>query len=215
MYVHETGTDTRKLNDEQRRLAEDNHALIYVALSECCKPDEREEYYGVAAEGLCKAARTWDSSRGVRFSTYAVKCMVNECLCAKRKQFGAQKRGCGSVTISLSDPVAEGSSLCIEDTLSSCANFVEDNEKSNSVRSAIRKLEAKYNGMAFKSDIDRLAIFKYVCIEHIGQKEVAAKFGISQTYVSRIASKVKSDLAAELRSEGIYVIDRSKNNGAT
>ena len=65
------------LSKEQQDLASDNHNLIY---SFAKKMDlDIEEYYGLLAIGLCKAAKTYDSSRGFTFSTYAYMTMRNEC----------------------------------------------------------------------------------------------------------------------------------------
>ena len=64
------------LTEEQKRLAEDNHNLIYGFANK--KNLDVEEYYGVLAIGLCKAARIFDSSKGYQFSTVAYTCMGNE-----------------------------------------------------------------------------------------------------------------------------------------
>ena len=43
-----------QLNDEQRKLVADNHNLIYQYLIDNNLP--QDEYYDIAAIGLCKAA---------------------------------------------------------------------------------------------------------------------------------------------------------------
>lgn len=65
----------KRLNDKQRNLAERNHNLIYSFAHK--KNISIEEYYGALAEGLCKAAVSYDESKG-RFSTLAYTCMANE-----------------------------------------------------------------------------------------------------------------------------------------
>lgn len=62
------------MNDEQRQLVTDNHNLIYGFLNKYGL--DREDFYDLAAIGLCKAAETWNKKRGV-FSTYAYRCMLN------------------------------------------------------------------------------------------------------------------------------------------
>lgn len=70
---------SKVLNDAQRKLVEDNHNLIYSFLnSRHLSLDSVEDWYGTAAIGLCKAALTYDESRGTNFSTYAYKCIQNE-----------------------------------------------------------------------------------------------------------------------------------------
>jgi hypothetical protein len=52
------------LTAEQRVLAEENHSLIYKYASS--NDINVEELYCVLAIGLCKAASTFDASRGYR-----------------------------------------------------------------------------------------------------------------------------------------------------
>ena len=63
------------LTDEQRKLVEDNHNLIYFYMN-FKKVDPDESYHDLAM-GLCKAARTYNPKKGA-FSTYAMKCMEND-----------------------------------------------------------------------------------------------------------------------------------------
>lgn len=75
------------LNDEQRRLVEINHNLIYHVLRKMELPVE--EYYDVAAIGLCKAGIRYDESLGYTFSTYACliirNYLINELIKQNRK----------------------------------------------------------------------------------------------------------------------------------
>lgn len=68
------------LTDEQRKLVEDNHNLIYFYMN-FKKVDPDESYHDLAM-GLCKAARTYNPKKGA-FSTYAMKCMENDLLTTK------------------------------------------------------------------------------------------------------------------------------------
>ena len=63
------------MTEEQRKLAADNHNLIYSFLN--LHQYDWDEYYDLAAIGLCKSAITYDKNKGP-FSTYAYKCMFNE-----------------------------------------------------------------------------------------------------------------------------------------
>lgn len=62
------------MTDEQKKLITDNHQLIYSFLHRY--EYDPEEYYDLAAIGLCNAARLYDESKGA-FSTYAYKAMLN------------------------------------------------------------------------------------------------------------------------------------------
>ncbi|MBR5604241.1 MAG: sigma-70 family RNA polymerase sigma factor [Bacteroidales bacterium] len=62
------------LTKEQQELVEKNHNLIYEFAKK--KNLVVDEYYGILAIGLCKAASAYDESRG-KFSTIAYCCMNN------------------------------------------------------------------------------------------------------------------------------------------
>lgn len=63
------------LNSNQQQLVADNHGLIagYAKTHNL----DLEDWYGVLAIGLCKAAFHYDESKGTVFSTLAFKCMNN------------------------------------------------------------------------------------------------------------------------------------------
>ena len=65
-------------------LIEENHNLIYSYLHKMRL--DIEEYYDLAAIGLCKAANNFDETKGFKFSTYAYRCMNNEVLNQIRKE---------------------------------------------------------------------------------------------------------------------------------
>lgn len=77
------------LTPEQQQLAADNEKLIWFFLKKYTSGSDPQELYGVAAEGLIRAAATYDPARG-KFSTHAMYQMrsavgLNQS-CAKRKK---------------------------------------------------------------------------------------------------------------------------------
>ena len=64
-----------KLSEEQKKLVEENHSLIYWFAKKYHIPIE--DYYDVLAQGLCMAAYHYDPSK-CSFSTYAYLCMNTE-----------------------------------------------------------------------------------------------------------------------------------------
>lgn len=62
------------LTPEQKQLAADNEKLIWFFLRKYASGSDPQELYGVAAEGLIRAAATYDPARG-KFSTHAMWCM--------------------------------------------------------------------------------------------------------------------------------------------
>lgn len=77
------------LTPEQQQLAADNEKLIWFFLKKYASGIDPQELYGVAAEGLIRAAATYDPARG-KFSTHAMYQMRSavdfDQSCAKRKK---------------------------------------------------------------------------------------------------------------------------------
>ena len=77
------------LTPEQKQLAADNEKLIWFFLKKYASGSDPHELYGVAAEGLIRAAATYDPARG-KFSTHAMYHMRSavdfDQSCAKRKK---------------------------------------------------------------------------------------------------------------------------------
>ena len=77
------------LTPEQQQLAADNEKLIWFFLKKYASGSDPQELYGVAAEGLIRAAATYDPARG-KFSTHAMYHMRSavdfDQSCAKRKK---------------------------------------------------------------------------------------------------------------------------------
>lgn len=69
-----------KLTAEQKQLVNDNLNLVYFTVNKLCplcKPGTYE-YEDVSAQGyldLCKAAKTYDKDKNVKFCTYAYTCI--------------------------------------------------------------------------------------------------------------------------------------------
>lgn len=204
MTTNQKGIGACSLTKEQRKMVEDNYGLIYVALKQYCIPREYEDFYGVMAEGLCNAVRTYDLNRGVKFSTYAMKCMWGACFTEKRKG-RTQRSGNDVAIVSLSDPVPGMDGLCIEDLVTDGSDFVHAYEQSTLIRRALDRLAHKYElqDKYHKVKVDRMYVFKRVCIEGAVQSELAEELGVAQATISRIARRVKQDLACMLKQEGV------------
>ena len=60
----------------------ENSGLIWKAIKDMhlytTKDMELDDYYQIGSMGLLRAIDTYDASKGVQFSTYAVKCIKNE-----------------------------------------------------------------------------------------------------------------------------------------
>ena len=73
-----------KLNEEQQKLVTQYYPLIfrvlqkYGYLKDNAMEKFNEDWYGIAAIGLCLAARDFDESRGVKFETFACNYIEHE-----------------------------------------------------------------------------------------------------------------------------------------
>jgi len=63
----------QKLSSQQRKMVEDNHELIYRFLKHYGLSED--EYYDVAALGLCRAGLYYQENKGMKFSTFAFQLM--------------------------------------------------------------------------------------------------------------------------------------------
>lgn len=88
------------LTPEQQQLAADNERLIHLAIRRYAPNEDADELYGHAAEGLLRAASTYDPTRG-RFSTHAMWCMRSEI--AHRKLYAQQRKRSGMLTLYMDD----------------------------------------------------------------------------------------------------------------
>jgi len=66
------------MNDKQKKMAEENHDLIYKVIADMNL--DREEYYDIGAIGLCYATFGYKKNKGTKFSTYAYTCIQRHIL---------------------------------------------------------------------------------------------------------------------------------------
>ena len=88
------------LTPEQQQLAADNERLIHLAIRRYAPNEDADELYGHVAEGLLRAASTYDPARG-RFSTHAMWYMRGEI--AHRKLYAQQSKRSGMLTLYMDD----------------------------------------------------------------------------------------------------------------
>lgn len=160
---------------EQQKLVEDNQGLIYSFLMK--KNLSIEEYYGVAAIGLCKAAEVYNETKGA-FSTVAYKCMLH-CIAHELRKFKAIKRGNGQITLSYDVEIqnTDGDNCTLKD-------FIPNGDEFESL---------SCTKMVFKDIISSLkgkeCIVLYLHLNGNTQNEIAKKLGISQPHASRLLNR--------------------------
>lgn len=168
--------------EEYERLIIENEALVYHVLKQMHLYSQLEDYYDVGMIGLCKAAKTFDNSKGSKFSTYACICIRNTILMDIRDQ----KRQCDYYSVSLQTHVGgEKDEILLEDTISDYELEVDilNREEKMALIESIRKL----------NDEDRQMIDLYFWKE-MTQKEIAKYLNMSQANVSRRIQRALDNL---------------------
>lgn len=165
-----------KLNDEQKKLVEENHSLIYWFASKNSVPVE--EYYDTLAIALCKAARDYDSNIG-SFSTCAFAYMRNELFMKYRDENLLKKNIPKEDIIHFdNDNIWEYSNLLPSSEL--VENEVLDKEYYDEIVQQICDL---------LNDRDT-EIFKYL-LEGLTMRDIAKKIGLSYQRIHQIIKTIR------------------------
>ena len=153
---------------------------------------DQEDLISIGTIGLIKGISSFDPSKGAKLATYAARCIENEIL----MYFRGQKKLQGEVSLSDSiDMDKEGNDLQIMDVVGVDDTMLEDlhdRDSAEKVRGLVReRLTAR------ESEIIRLR-YGFGGTVPLTQREVAATFGISRSYVSRIEKRALEKLRAAL-----------------
>lgn len=171
------------MTEEQRQLVEENHNLIYSFLQNYHLTIE--DYYDLAAIGLCKAGKTYDGDKA-SFSTYAYKCMFSAVMCDLRKKKQARtipdyKMVYYQAELDDSDGGDTGSFM----------NYIPSGENvEENVLSEV--IFDEYTDRLKERDKKIFSLFR----EGYKQREIGKMLGCSQAQVSRVKKKLCEYLAS-------------------
>ena len=161
------------LTKEQQELVEKNHNLIYYAINKFSVP--AEEYYGICAIGLCKAAGTYNSHVS-RFSTYALNVILNEIRMEKRKE--RKQEELHQISMDAEYTNSKDDSVTLHEILTT-------------------KMDVEDEIISFKlSDIltpEEMKIVNYLYMDY-KQKDIGEMLGVCQPIVSRRIKSIKNKL---------------------
>lgn len=169
------------MTDEQKKLAEENHNLIYSFLRE--HKLSIEEYYGLASIGLCRACMDYDSSKS-KFSTYAYSCMYTQVMHQIRSE-SAVKRGRGNQTVSYQETFkhdGRGDDVEMLEVIPS---------RDNTENEAVARIVIG-NAVSSLSERDRKVIG--LISAGYGQTETGSMVGLSQASVSKIVKEFREQV---------------------
>ena len=180
--------------DARNVLVERNLRLVaHIIKKYYTQAEEQEDLLSIGTIGLIKAVNTFKPDKGIRLATYASRCIENEIL----MYFRARKKLQGEV--SLSDTIetdGDGSDLSIGDVVGKSDTMLEDLQDRDD-RILVRRLVAE-RLTEREADIIRR---RYGLEGHMPQtqRQVAAVYHISRSYVSRIEKKALEKLEKALR----------------
>ena len=138
-----------------------------------------EDLISIGTIGLIKAINTFNPDKKIKLATYASRCIENEIL----MYFRGQKKLQGEVSLSDSiDTDKEGNALQLMDVVGVDDTMLEDLHDRDSAEKVRRLVQERLT--ARESEIIRLRYGLGGTVP-LTQREVAATFGISRSYVSR------------------------------
>jgi len=180
----------------REQLIEHNLRLVaHIAKKYESKTDLLEDLISIGIIGLIKAVDNFSNDKGVKIATFAAKCIENEILMHLR----SNKKN--SKNVSLFDSIGEdkdGSIVTLIDVVPSNALPVDlQLDRKNKLAKLISYLP--------KLDERELEIItlRYGLLDNdeLTQKEIAKKFNISRSYVSRIEKRALTKLLQEFRKD--------------
>lgn len=159
---------------------------------------DNDELISVGSIGLIKAVDSFNHSKGTQLATYASRCIENEILMTMRMTKKHRSN------VSLNEPVGvdkDGNELTIMDMLAESGSVIEDVE-SNILMERLLELTKKCLTER-EYEIVRLR-YGLGGSPALTQREVATKFGISRSYVSRIEKHALQKIKANIDAEELY-----------
>ena len=181
--------------EARNTLIEHNLRLVaHIVKKYYTQNTDQEASTSIGTIGLIKAISSFDASKGARLATYAARCIENEIL----MYFRSQKKLQGEISLSGSiETDREGNTLELLDVVGVDDTMLEDlhdRESAQRVRSLV-----KTSLTPRESEIIRLRYGLGGALP-LTQREVAASFGISRSYVSRIEKRALEKLRSAMEA---------------
>lgn len=183
--------------DAKEILVKHNLRLVAHIAKKYANYGDNDELISIGSIGLIKAVESFKSDKGTSLATYASRCIENEILMTMRTTKKHRSN------VSLNEPIGvdkDGNELVIMDMLESDHNVIEDVE--NSIM--MEKLTAITKSVLDKREYEIIKM-RYG-LENTGaltQREVAKKFNISRSYVSRIEKKALEKIKKSVNKEDL------------
>ena len=180
--------------DARNVLVERNLRLVaHIIKKYYTQAEEQEDLISIGTIGLIKAVNTFKADKGIRLATYASRCIENEIL----MYFRRTKKLQGEVSLNEAiETDGDGAELSIGDVVGKSDTMLEDLQDKDD-RALVRRLVAE-RLTEREADVIRR---RYGLENRVPQtqRQVAAAYKISRSYVSRIEKKALGKLEEALR----------------
>ena len=182
--------------EARNKLIEHNLRLVAHIIKKYYTQDrDQDDLISIGTIGLIKGVSTFKADKNVRLATYLSRCIENEIL----MHFRATRKLQGEVSLSDSlDMDKEGNALSLMDVISVDDTMLEDLDARESCVKVRRCVETCLTER--EAEIIRLR-YGLDGTEPLTQREVAAKYDISRSYVSRIEKKAVEKLRLALEGK--------------
>ena len=184
----EQGSESAK----QRLIEHNLRLVVFIARRFENTGVNLEDLISIGTIGLIKAVGTYRRDKNIKLATYASRCIENEILMHIRK-IANQK-----TEVSLDEPINmdyDGNELLLSDILGTDEDMIlrplEENVDLCILRQAVRELPERERQIVCM----RFGLEGY---RELTQKDVAAKMGISQSYISRLEKRIMLRLRNEI-----------------
>lgn len=167
--------------DAKNQLIEHNLRLVaHIVKKYYTTGCDQDDLISIGTIGLIKAVNTFKSDKKIRLATYAARCIENEIL----MHFRNIKKS--SQDVYISDPIdtdKNGNTLTLIDIIADEGNIEDEID----TKIKIQKLRVILNGTLNERELQIINMrYGLGGEKELTQREIAAKLGISRSYVSRI-----------------------------
>lgn len=153
---------------------------------------DQEDLISIGTIGLIKGISTYDVTKGARLATYAARCIENEIL----MYFRGQRKSAADVSLSeLIETGKDGTALSLMDVICADDDLFEQMADKEIYARLYQTIDACLEPR--EREVIRLR-YGLGNREPMAQREVAARCGISRSYVSRIEKKALQKLEKAL-----------------
>lgn len=154
---------------------------------------DQEDLISIGTIGLIKGISTFDASKGARLATYAARCVENEIL----MYFRSQKKTAQDVSLSeYIETGKDGNALSLMEVVSSEEDLFDD----LSGKEMRGKLHQAMQTHLTQREREIVTLrYGLGGVMPLTQREIAAQYGISRSYISRIEKKALQKLEQALK----------------